>query len=62
MKNSVLPAINIQFPISELILSGKKTIETRTYALPEKYIERDLYLIETPGSNGAFKADRKSVV
>lgn len=51
-----LPAINIQHPISQLILSGKKTIETRTYPLPKKYIGKELLMIETPGKSGAFKA------
>lgn len=52
----VAPGLNIQFPISRLILSGEKTIETRTYPLPKNYINRDLILIETPGKNGNFKA------
>ena len=51
-----LPGINIQWPISELILSGKKTIETRTYPIPDKYLNQDMYMIETPGSKGKFKA------
>lgn len=51
-----LPGINIQFPISQLILNGKKTVETRTYTLPEKYVHQDLYLVETPGDNGIFRA------
>jgi hypothetical protein len=48
--------INIQFPISSLILSGTKTIETRHYPLPKKYINEPLVVIETPGLNGNFKA------
>src|SRR5262245_57207558 len=48
--------INIQWPISRLILSGEKTIETRTYPIPKKYIGMDMLLIETPGKRGAFKA------
>jgi hypothetical protein len=51
-----LTGINIQFPISRLILSGKKTVETRTYPIPEHYIGRELALIETPGRNGDFEA------
>jgi len=51
-----LPGINIQFPISRLILSGDKTIETRTYPIPKKYIGKDLALVETPGPKGQFKA------
>lgn len=52
----ILPGLNIQFPISRLILSGKKTVETRLYSLPKKYIGKDLLLIETPGSSGTFEA------
>jgi hypothetical protein len=48
--------INIQYPISELILNGKKTIETRTYPIPKKYMGKDMLLVETPGKNGKFKA------
>lgn len=48
--------INIQFPISQLILNGEKTIETRTYPIPKKYINKDLLMIETPGPEGKFQA------
>jgi hypothetical protein len=48
--------VNIQWPISELILSGEKTIETRTYPLPEKYLNQPLLLIETSGKSANFKA------
>ena len=51
-----LPGINIQAPWAELILSGEKQIETRTYCLPKKYIGKPLAIIETPGSNANFKA------
>ena len=44
-----IPGINIQAPWSELILSGQKTIETRSYPLPKKYHNTPLALIETPG-------------
>lgn len=56
MKKKVLPGVNIQFPISRLILEGEKSVETRTYSLPEKYIGIDMAMIETPGKAGAFKA------
>ena len=46
--------INIQQPISQLIMKGKKTIETRTYPIPAKYINQEMLLIETPGKNGHF--------
>lgn len=49
-------AVNIQWPITELILNGSKTIETRTYPLPKKYIGEELVLIETPGPMGNFTA------
>lgn len=48
--------LNIQFPISQLILSGEKTIETRTYPIPKKYIGQTLLFIETPGPKGKFKS------
>lgn len=48
--------VNIQFPISRLILEKKKVIETRTYKLPEKYIGTELLIIETPGKEGKFKS------
>jgi hypothetical protein len=48
--------INIQWPISRLIIEGNKTIETRHYPLPKKYKNCELLLIETPGPKGNFKA------
>jgi len=51
-----LPGLNIQWPISQEIISGKKTVETRTYPIPAKYIGVDILLIETPGPSGDFKA------
>jgi hypothetical protein len=56
MKTKVLPGLNIQYPISQLIVDRRKTIETRTYPLPLKYVDQDIYLIETPGDTGKFKA------
>ncbi len=56
------PGINIQWPISELILSGSKTVETRTYPIPEKYLNMDLVMIETPGPNGKFKARAVAII
>ena len=50
------PGINIQFPISALILDGEKSIETRTYPLPKKYIRKWMVIIETPGKQGDFTA------
>ena len=48
--------INIQFPISQLILKKEKIIETRTYALPKDFVDQDLLFIETPGKAGRFKS------
>lgn len=48
--------INIQYPISQKILSGEKRVETRTYPLPKKLVGVDLLIIETPGRAGKFKA------
>ncbi len=50
------PGINVQTPWARLLLSGEKVIETRTYSIPEKYINRWMWLIETPGRSGDFKA------
>jgi hypothetical protein len=49
------PGVNIQFPWSRLIADGKKTIETRHYSLPEKYLGVPLAIIETPGQ-ASFKS------
>jgi hypothetical protein len=51
-----LPAINIQYPISRLILSGDKTVETRTYPVPSELLGKELAIIETPGKTGNFPA------
>lgn len=51
-----LPGLNVQAPWARLLLEGAKTIETRTYPLPKKYQGQDLWLIETPGRLGKFKA------
>lgn len=48
--------INIQYPISQLIIDGMKSIETRTYPIPEKYLNQEMLLIETPGREGKFKS------
>lgn len=57
-----ISGINIQFPISQDIVSGKKIIETRTYDIPKKYLNENLYLIETPGNDGRFKARITAVI
>lgn len=54
--------INVQYPISELILRGVKTIETRTYPIPKDFIGKEMVLIETPGKRGKFKARIRAIV
>ena len=53
---------NIQYPISQSILEGIKTIETRTYPIAEKYLGKELILIETPGKTGKFKARAIAII
>lgn len=60
MKHSPIPGINVQWPWSQLLLSGKKSIETRSYKIPEKYLNVDLALIETPGRLGRLKENNVS--
>ena len=48
--------INIQWPISREILAGRKSIETRIYPIPFKYLHQEMLLIETPGTQGKFKS------
>lgn len=62
MSQKTYTGINIQWPISELILSGKKTIETRTYPIPRKYLNKEMILIETPGKQGKFKSRMRAIV
>ena len=54
--------INIQYPISELVLTGVKSVETRTYALPQNLTGKNLALIETPGKHGKFKARIRGLI
>ena len=51
-----MTGINIQTPWSELLINEVKSVETRSYHLPEKYAGEELALIETPGRYGHFKA------
>lgn len=44
------PALNIQWPWGTLVISGQKKVETRSYPLPEHYIDQELFIVETPGS------------
>lgn len=61
MKNGYT-GINIQWPISSLILSGEKTIETRTYPLSVLHKNQPIVLIETPGPKGKFKARARAII
>lgn len=55
-KKQRVVGINIQYPISRLILDGSKTVETRTYAIPPSYVGQTMAIIETPGAKGHFAA------
>jgi len=48
--------INIQYPITQMILSSEKIIETRKYPIPKAYIGQKMVIIETPGKAQTFKA------
>lgn len=58
----IFTGINIQWPISQDILSGVKTIETRTYPIPKQYLGQEMLMIETPGKRGGFKARISAIV
>ena len=52
-----LRGLNIQYPFSQLILAGAKTIEARSYPLGHRNIARPgerLFVIETPGPGDAL--------
>lgn len=56
MSKKTYSGINIQWPISRKILEKLKTIETRTYPIPEKFLLQELLIVETPGKKGKFKS------
>ena len=62
MSIKTFTGINIQYPISRLIIEKKKTIETRTYPIPKAFLGQELALIETPGKTGKFKARAIAVI
>lgn len=62
MKKNGYVGVNIQWPISRSILDGKKSIETRTYPLPSKYINVPLILVETPGRKKEFHARGVAII
>ena len=47
-----IPGLNIQYPWSKFILDGLKTIETRNYECPKKFLNVPILLIETKRING----------
>jgi hypothetical protein len=51
-----MTGLNIQWPWAELLIRGWKSVETRSYPLPKKYIGEKLALVETPGKSGSFKS------
>lgn len=60
-KHKKVPGVHIRWPWSQLIATGEKTIETRSYPLPAKYIGVELAIIETAGKRAAeagFKSAR----
>lgn len=48
-RQSQLPALNVQAPWAELLISGRKTVETRNYRMPLKYIGVPILVFQTPG-------------
>jgi hypothetical protein len=51
-----LTGINIQAPWAELLINGQKTVETRSYRLPQRLEGVELAVIETPGKSTRFKS------
>lgn len=51
-----MTGLNVQTPWANLLIDGLKSVETRSYHIPMKYINHPLYLVETPGKLGKFKA------
>ena len=62
MTKKIYTGINIQWPISREILAGRKSIETRIYPIPSKYLNQEMLLIETPGTQGKFKARAVAII
>jgi hypothetical protein len=56
LTRKTVPGLHIQAPWAQLVVSGRKTVETRFYPLPKKYIGTEMAIIETPGGAGNFKA------
>ena len=51
-----MTGLNIQAPWSTLLINGQKSVETRSYRLPQRLEGVELALIETPGKSGKFKS------
>jgi len=62
VRRQLLPAVNIQAPWAEYILQGTKTIETRRYPLPKKYIGKEMVIIETHPANNKARSKLVGVV
>ena len=62
MSKKTYTGINIQWPISNEIISGNKIIETRTYPIPSNYLNKEMLLIETPGKSKSFKSRIVAIV
>jgi hypothetical protein len=56
MYNQIVCGLNIQEPWATLLINGEKSVETRSYPLPNKYEGVELALIATPGKKRKFKA------
>lgn len=62
LKNIGIPGIHIQWPWSQLLLNGKKVIETRSYPIPEKFVGMPLAVIETPGPTGKKNGIQTAII
>lgn len=54
--DETMSGLTIQWPISQKILDGSKSIETRNYPLAPGYKNKEIAFIETQGKKGKFKA------
>jgi len=57
----IVPGVNVQWPWSQLIVEGKKSVETRGYPLPAKYINVPMALIQTPGHESGHPSNASIV-
>lgn len=51
-----IPGIHVREPWSQYIIFEKKVVETRSYPLPSTYLNREIAIIETYGSQVRKKA------